>query len=136
MAHMGYVAGGTIVMSRFVSALTTADRQVVQSTDGSSSHGDPITGVSQEGSRRTPYGALDDGNAAIVGEDISVFQLGDTCKLAYGGTVAAGDLLKSDVNGRGITAGTDGDNYGARAVEAGVSGEIHTVQVLIGQRGA
>ena len=124
------VAGGTIAPARFVKQSTTADNTVLQAAAG-----DPIVGISQKGTRRTPYSTLDDGNAAISGEPLHVFGPPETAPLELGGTVTQGDRLKSDANGRGITAGTDGDNYGAIAPQAGASGDIIEVQVMLGMRG-
>lgn len=124
-------AGGTIVPSRFVIASTTVDNQVLQAGANGK-----IVGIAQKGTRNTPYGSLDDGNAALINESLKVFGMNETAPLELGGTVAAGDLLEADSSGRGVTCSTDGHFYGAITGEAGVLGQIIEVQVVLGMRGA
>lgn len=121
------VAGGNISPSRFVRLSTAADNTYLQAGAG-----EKIVGVSQKGTRRAPYGSLDDGYAAIAGENILVFAQGMTCGLELGGTVAAGDRLKADADGKGVAAGT-GEEYGAIAPQAGTSGDVIEVQVDLGK---
>jgi hypothetical protein len=125
------IANGTIAPARFVKQDTTTNNAFLQAGSG-----DKVVGISQKGTRRTPYSGLDDGNAAIAGEPLHVFGPPETAPLELGGTVAAGDLLKPDTNGKGITAGSDGDFYGALSPQAGGSGDIIEVQVMLGMRGA
>ena len=124
------VAGGTIAPSRFLTPSTSADNTVLQATANSK-----IVGISQKGTRRTPYSTLDDGNAAIVNEPLHVFGPPETAPLELGGTVTQGDYLEADANGKGITCSTDGHFYGAIAPQAGASGDIIEVQVMLGMRG-
>lgn len=131
MAHASFIAAGNIAPSRFVKQTTTADHKVSQAGAG-----EALIGIAQKGSRNTPYSTLDDGFAAIAGEDLLVFQPGDTAPLELGGTVTVGDYLKSDASGKGVTASADGEHYGARALEAGTSGKIVEVFIVIGMRGA
>lgn len=126
------VSGGNIAPSRFVTPSAVADNTVLQATTGSH----PI-GVSQAGTRNTPYSTLDDGFAAIATENIHVFGENETCGLEIGsGGCAAGDFLKPDVNGAGVKSSTDGDWYGAISGQAAVQGQIVEVEILIGQRGS
>jgi hypothetical protein len=122
---ISFVAGGNIAPSRFVVIDTSADRQVTQAAGTTAG----IIGVSQMGTRRTPYSTLDDGYAAVATEEIQVFCTGSEPLLELGGTVAAGDSLTSDGSGKGITTTTDKNNYGAIALEAGVSGGLCRVRV-------
>lgn len=132
MASHSRVANGTILPSRFVKLDTTANGKVLAA--GAS---DVPWGISQPGTRRTPYGALDDGNAAIAGDNLNIYGLGETMVLLeLGGTVTVGDFLKPSTNGVGITASADGDIYGAKALRSGVSGELIPVEVIYGFRGA
>lgn len=124
MATFSKVANGSIVMSRFVKLDTTADGKVLQCGAG-----DKIFGVSQAGSRRTPYSSLDDGYAAIAGEDLSITGPPDQCLLELGGTVSPGDRLKADTDGKGVATTTDHDEWGAIALVAGTSGKLINVQV-------
>lgn len=126
------IAGGTIGPSRFVKLSTTADNTVLVA--GSN---DPIFGISQKGTRTAPYPGLQDNNAALTGEDIMIYQVGETAVIELGGTVAAGDYLESGGStGTAVTSSVDGHNYGAKTPQAGVSGQLIEVQVVLGMRGA
>lgn len=127
----GFVAGGTILPYSFVKQSTTAPNTVLQAGAG-----DVPIGISQKGTRNTPYSTLNDGDAALVGEDILVFQENEYATIQFGGTVTAGDFLKPSTNGVAITAGSDGDVYGAKTNQAGTTGQLIEVLVLIGFRGA
>lgn len=118
-------ANGTIAPSRFVKLDTTGDNLAIQATAGSE-----IIGISKVDQKRTPgLAGSDTVVAADVGDACHIYTLGDYCMLQYGGTVTAGDLLKSDANGRGVTAsGTD--ICGARAVESGVNLGFYNVQIV------
>jgi hypothetical protein len=131
MSCWSKVANGNIVMSRFVMLDTTALGKVVAATAGAE-----IFGISQKGSRRTPYGGLDDGNAAIAGENLSIYGDTERCLLELGGTVTIGQRLKASTGGVGIATTADGDEYGAIAEQNGVSGDLITVYITTGQRGA
>lgn len=127
-----YVAGGNISPHRFVKSSTTEDHTVLQAGTGES-----VIGISHKGVRNAPYGALDDGYAAIDGESgFRIYLAGEICHLELGtGGATAGDLLKSDTNGKGVTADTDQDIYGARALENGAAGDVIKVQVVHGYIG-
>jgi len=119
------VANGNIAPSRFVKIDTTAEGKVLQAGAG-----DKTYGVSEPGVRNVPYGALDDGFAAIAGENLRIFGPGPDkdIPLELGGTVTQGDRLKSDANGKGVVTVTNLDEWGAVAMKSGVSGEIIPVQ--------
>ena len=53
-------------------------------------------------------------------------------KVTLGGTVARGDFIKTDVNGKGVVANVLTDVYGARAMASGVVGDIIPVEVIYG----
>jgi hypothetical protein len=125
MAILSMKANGNITMSRFVRIDTSGDGLVVQAGTG-----EKCFGVSQAGSRRVPYSSLDDGYAAIAGEDLEVFGIGEECWLEIGGTVTVGDRLKSDTDGKGVTTTTNLDEWGAVARQAGTSGQLIRVQVI------
>src|SRR5262249_39352494 len=118
-----------IAPSRFVKRSTTADAQFLQAGAG-----DRIAGISQVGTRQTPYGGLDDGFCAIANENFHVFLPGvdKEAFLELGGTVSPGDYLKSDANGAGVTA-SSGDEIGARAMVAGVAGQVVPVEPVWGK---
>jgi hypothetical protein len=120
--------------SRFVSLdpLGGADRVMLCGAAGK------VYGVSQPGVRNPPWNSSsgtgagwDDGQHAVAGETIAVF--GPPAKgvlLELGGTVAAGDTLKSDTLGRGVTTATTGDWAGGVAQEPGTLGDLIRVQLL------
>jgi hypothetical protein len=122
-------AGGDINPSRFLKRSTTADAKWLQCTANS----DKIAGISQVGTRYPAALSLDDGKAAIAGENIHVYLAGrdKEAPLEYGGTVTAGDLLTSDSSGRGVT-GTTGQQVGARALFSGILGQVMPVEPLWG----
>jgi hypothetical protein len=120
------VSTGNIAPSRFVKLSTTLDGKCTQAGAG-----EKIFGISQQGTRNTPYGSLDDGYAAIAGENLQIYGPGDDgAVLELGGTVAAGDRLKSDANGKGVTTVTNLDEVGAVAMVAGTSGQLVPVQPI------
>jgi hypothetical protein len=132
MPRFSAVAAGNIAPSRFVIQSTTLQGQVTQATAGAG----PLWGISQPGTRNTPYSSLDDGFAAIAGENLTIFGPNMQCLLELGGTVTLNQRLKSDLNGKGIATTADGDEYGALAMMAGAAGDLIEVQVEVGQRGA
>ena len=123
-------SAGNITPSSFVVQNTSTDNQYILATGTSAS----IVGISGIGTRYPPYASLDDGYLAIAGENFRMYQAGKDAEapLQLGGTVAAGDLLTSDGSGHGITTTTTAQQIGARALMAGVSGQIITVQPLWG----
>lgn len=122
-------AGGNIKPRRFVKQSTTAPNTVLQAGAG-----EKIFGISPTSTRNAPYSTLDDGYTAINGEAMRVFGPTEIAPLALGGTVTAGDKLKSDSDGAGVAATADAEHYGAVALQSGVSGDIVEVRVEIGQR--
>jgi len=127
---MGLVAAGNITPCSFLVQATTADHKVSLASGNSVA----IIGISGKGTRR-PSGDFfnDDGYHAIAGENVEVIAPPkEEAQLQLGGTVAAGDLLTSDGSGFGVAASST-QMIGARAREAGVSGQIITVQPLWGK---
>lgn len=118
-------ANGNIAPSRFVRLDTTADGRVVQAGAG-----EKIYGISQPGTRRASYSSLDDGYCAIVGESLQIYGPGSDkdVMLELGGTVSAGDRLKSDADGKGVVTTTSGNEVGAIAQVGGTSGQLIPVQ--------
>lgn len=53
-------------------------------------------------------------------------------KVKLGGTVSAGQYIKSDSNGKGVAATTDKDIYMAKALTDGVDGDIIATVVCFG----
>lgn len=127
---------GNIKPSRFVKQDTANQGGVLAATDGSGSAGDPVFGISQKPTWQVPLGvpggnALDDGYAGTVNSPpITVFMDGAECYIVSGAAFAIDDALKSDSDGRGITASSSGDNIGAIALEAATAaGQLRKVRV-------
>lgn len=130
MPHYSKVAGGTIVPHSFVKLSTTVEGRVLQCGAG-----DQIFGIVAPWTRRTPYGALDDGNAALITETVTIFgPPEESVKLRIGGTVTRGDRLKSDASGFGVTTTSANDEIGAIALDSGASGDVIPVQLIAPQR--
>lgn len=132
MQGHSFVANGNIGPCRFVKQDTTTDGRVLQCGSG-----DQPFGISQKATHLIALSgggfSTDDGFAATAGLELQVFGQGHmNVYLELGGTVANGDFLKPDANGKGVTAGTDKDKYGARALAAGTSGKLIPVEVVIG----
>lgn len=125
MAKQSYMAEGDIRPSRFVK-LGSADGKVLEADAG-----ERIIGISQAGTNKSPY-TDSSGLAAVAGDPIMVYGDGEECLLEFGGTIAHAARIKSDADGKGVTAATDKDQYGAIAKAAGVSGELIMVQVQVG----
>lgn len=120
--NVSYTSGGNISPSRFVSM----------------SAGNPYTAVQCDGSLE-PVGIsqkwLELYNAtyhATSGRPVSVLGVGATALLELGGTVSAGDFIKSDSSGKGVKASltlSSHQSVGARALDNGFSGEKIEVRV-------
>lgn len=116
-------AGGTIAPFRFVKQ--SGNYGAVQAGAGEA----PI-GVSQQATNA--FNVTD--VAASSGQPIGVYGNSQECWLEFGGSVTAGDRLKSDSAGKGVTAsGSDGS--GAVALEGGSSGNLYRVRVQIANPG-
>lgn len=122
-------AGGNISPCRFVSI--SGDFTVIQSTAGSNSRGDAVLGVSQQGTRDAPISGAS-AYAGIDGDAMQIHGDGDICLLTAATTTTAGDLLKSDANGKGTPIASSGvynDNIGAVALQGGSADELILVQI-------
>lgn len=119
------VAGGNINPSVFIKQSTIANNTALQASTG-----DVTIGITAQSTEAAPV----DGAAtyhATAGHGVDWYGPGATCLLTLGtGGCAAGDFLKSDSNGCGVTASTDKDAAGARAIQAGAAGE--KVMVVVG----
>lgn len=109
MASGSFVANGNLYPSRFVKP-DTAVGKVTQAGAG-----EVTCGVTQQGTRNTPYSSLDDGYCAIAGENVRVYQVGEECYLESGAAITVGALLKPSTNGVAIAVAANNDWYGARA---------------------
>ena len=124
--------GGDIEASSFVKLDPSNTGYVLQAGSG-----DQVYGISQPATRRI---ALDTYDSSLCGKlgDPAINIYGPTSDtgvlLRLGGTVSNGDFLKPDASGFGVVASTDKNPYGAKALAAGVSGDLIPVQVMIGER--
>ena len=123
-------AGGDIYPCRFVKQSAAADFNVLQATAN-----DPIKGISQAGTNLPPIPEVTSDKAAVAGQQLRIHTPPEGCLLELGGTVAAGDRLKADNDGKGVaiaTSGTTPQRYGAVAQQGGDAGEKIRVEVVIG----
>lgn len=118
-------AGGDIRPARFVTISTSANHTVVESNSGDTK----LLGITQENTKNTP----DDNGSSLHAADedpARVHFFGDDCKLKIGsGGCTAGDFLKPDADGQGVTAAA-GATAGAQALETASEGELCHVLVL------
>jgi hypothetical protein len=122
---VSYVANGDIYPARFVK-LDPADGKVVQCLAG-----DLPIGISQEGTRRSPYTDTPPlGRAAAAGEQLAVYTLGERAVLQVNATVTPGTRLKADANGMGIpVVAASVDAFGGYALFNGIAGKLIEVVV-------
>jgi hypothetical protein len=122
-------AGGNINPSRFVKISTAANETVLQAGTN-----EDMFGISQPGVDQPPGVTGSDGLAARAGENLLVYGPGSTALLEIGsGGCNPADYLKSDTDGKGVTAATSGPTaqfVGAIALETGSSGDKIRVYVV------
>lgn len=118
-------AGGDINPARFVTLSTSANFTVTQAGANAAA-----IGVSQENTKDTP----DSGGSTLAAESgdmVRVFFPGEDPLLKIGvGGCTAGDFLKSDASGQGVTASTTNDIAVARAFETASAGELAKVLMI------
>jgi hypothetical protein len=117
-------ASGTIRSARFCKV--SGDFTVAECDAG-----EKVIGVSQVGSKTAPIPSVTTPVAAESGDSLQLHGPGALCNLTLGGTVTAGDWLMSDADGKGVLA-TDGNFYGAQALQGGATGQEVLVQVQLG----
>ena len=120
MAILSFKASANITPSRFVTL--SGAKTVAQAGDNGE-----IIGVAQEGSNKAPLqDMVSTVYAAETGQSLEVYSTGEVCLVEAGGTINAGNLLKSDSQGRAVaiaTSGTMMQNSGAIALAGGATGE-------------
>jgi hypothetical protein len=130
MSAPNFLAGGTIYPCRFV--FKNADPHEVEQAASAIT---PLIGISQEGTHDTPGLSGAGTDAASDGEQLHVYTEGDECLLEVVTTVAAGNRLKSDADGKGtplLGTETAAETFvGAIALDDGAAGEKIRVQVKI-----
>ncbi len=127
MARYTKVASGNIVPSSFVILDTSNYGQVSQAAGTTVA----LWGIVFPGMRNAPWAPLQDGYAAVLGENVGIYGPGENeVLLRLGGTVTIGAYLTSDGSGYGVATTTTGAWVGAEALQAGVSGDFITVRVF------
>lgn len=115
MAILSFKASGNISPSRFVTL--SGENTVAQAGDNSE-----IIGVAQEGSNKAPLqDYVSTVYAAETGQQLEVYSTGELCLVEAGAAITAGQLLKSDSQGRAVPVATTGtviQNYGAVALQS------------------
>lgn len=133
LTNLPVQAGGNILPSRFLTVDPTANNQVVQATGNQF-----LIGVAQVGPRNAPgladaiSGQSITDYAAVSGDQLQIFTAGDYAPVQYGGSVTAGDRLKSNGSGQAVTA-TSGTWYGGIALYSGSTGAILDVLLAYGR---
>jgi hypothetical protein len=130
MSSLGFtgIAAGDVFPSRFV-------KVAGDFTFGQATANDPIFGISHAGTNYPPIPEVSADKAATAGQSIRIHKPGERCLLKAGGTVVAGDRLKSDADGKGVAiaaAGTVPQRYGAVALHGGALDELIEVEVVFG----
>lgn len=118
-------AGGDINPARFTSISTAANNTVLESNSGDTK----LFGISTEATKNAPQSG---GStlAAESGDEVRIYEPGKTCLLTIGsGGCTAGDFLKPDNDGKGVTA-TTGAVAGAQAMETASASELALVRVI------
>jgi len=130
-----FTASANIRPSRFV-------KKTGLYTVAEASTGERMMGISAEFSNYAPLPSQTEYLAAS-GDPVSMILNGDgqqedrpTLLVIGSGGCTFGDLLKSDSEGRGVTASTDKDCYGAMALGTAAEGEAVQVRLLFGYLGA
>jgi hypothetical protein len=113
-----YVATSNINPSSFVTV--SGSFTVAQSASGDAE----LAGISNMSTN-----SFNGTYAAVSGFGVGVFTNSQNCWLTISGTVTAGDHLKPDNNGYGLTA-VSTNVAGAIAEESGVSGALIRVKVI------
>lgn len=115
MAILSFRASGNISPSRFVTL--SGEQTVAQAGDNQE-----IIGVAQEGSNKAPLqDYVSTVYAAETGQQLEVYSTGELCLVEAGAAITAGQLLKSDSQGRAVPVATTGtviQNYGAVALQS------------------
>jgi hypothetical protein len=125
MANVPVKAGGDINPARFVTWSTAANQTVLESNSGDTK----LAGIVDESTKNAPQSGGSTLHAA-ADDQARVHFFGDDCLLEIGtGGCTAGDFLKPDNDGKGVTA-SGGDTAGAQAVETAADGAKARVLVL------
>jgi hypothetical protein len=83
-----------------------------------------VVGLASSATQRDIVGVLQNKPKANEPAEVLVRSASGTGKVMLGGTVAIGDDLTTDANGKAITTTTANDEVIGRALEAGAAGDI------------
>lgn len=119
-------AGGNISPMHVVRLTSAADDTVVETTTAHAS----TFGIAQRATRNPPGTASDDGYAAISGENVQVHGAGEIAWAVAGGSISAGDHVKSDGSGLVVTASSTNYCVGYALQASTGSGQLIRVFVL------
>jgi len=84
------------------------------------------------GATKFPFPLLDGAVGASGAKKVGTIALSGRCKVIAGGTIAPGDMLTSDGNGKWVTTTTDKNLYGAIALEIAAADDVIEVMVVQG----
>ncbi len=117
-ARGSFVASGSLYPGTIVKLDTTSGNtgKVLQAGAG-----DNCVGVTALGKRNAPLAGLDDGYAAIAGENVRVYTSSDPEDMPVvqvDAAYAQGTKIKPGTNGIGTSAASDGDIYIGELAEA------------------
>lgn len=121
-----FLFGGDCEPSRFVKLSSSADHTVVRCGAG-----EAAIGISFEGSKDAPIPGAS-ALAVVSGMSTRVYQIGESCELEAGGAVSAGDYIKSDSTGRGVTASSTDKYYAIARAAAAAAGQRIKVTIAFG----
>lgn len=117
-------AAGNINPSRFITLSTTENHRAVESNSGDTK----VIGISQEGTKEWPHTGAS-AYAATDGDSFHYYPYGAEALLKIGsGGVSAGDFVKPDNDGQGVTASSG--TALAIALEAASAAEFARVIVI------
>lgn len=117
---LDFTANGNINPCRFVKIDTSGDGLLLEAN----AVADICIGISQEGTRTVPYSGLADTKAAIAGEQLKTFHVGETCLLEVSAAVVRGARLGATAgDGRGVTAAAGSPAFAIALKSAAGAGE-------------
>lgn len=129
-----FVAGGNITPARFVRLTTTSGSTGFVVNSGA---GEAIMGISQQGTRNPSYPGLQDGFAAITGENVRVYLETEETMIEVDASYNPGTLLKSGAIGIGTQVTANNDIYGAVLLDQSTAAnQLVKCRVRLGYYGA
>jgi len=122
------VATGNVTPRRVVQQSTSENHSCSQASSATQK----LIGICAGPTRTAPYTGLADGYHAVDGESVHIFGPGeDDVEVDAGGTIAAGDRLTADSDGKVVATTTTGNVVIAIAKEAATSGKRVKVSTVL-----